>query len=104
MKTTTIKKIVTIILKHHPNARDDDRRLYQFYLVFKARKHMTGGKNMININAIMDCPNMDTLGRIRRQIQNVDKLYPPSESAKQTRKENNKKLYKELQNEWKADK
>lgn len=84
-----IKEKVLYILKRHPETRDDDRVLYQYYLIYTAGKEFKN--KLIPINIITQAPNMDTLGRARRHIQNVDLLYPPTpyatgKRAKQTEK------------------
>jgi len=98
MKTQSIKRIVKSILKYHPQTREDDRALYQFYLIFLHKDEIVE-TNLFNINVIMKAPNMDTLGRARRRIQNIEGLYLPTPRTAAKRKENYQKLYKELSND-----
>ena len=78
-----INDTVAKILELHLESREDDRILYQFYLVYEY-----GGQfkdNCIPLDIIAKAPNMDTLGRVRRFLQSKGN-YPSTTRTKTTRR------------------
>lgn len=88
-----IEPKVKYILSKHPEAREDDRILYQFYLIYTQQGRIKNNK--IDIRLISIIPNMDTLGRARRKLQENGFFLPPDD-IKQRRKEREERIKEEM--------
>lgn len=81
MKIRDLDKKVRAVLKTDERSRDSDVRLTQvvWYTYYKSHFKMVDGEWYINVNAMYDLPREDNIKRIRAKIQNVEKLYLPTD-------------------------
>ncbi len=81
----TTKQVVEDILKEYPRTRDDDFLLViHTYVRLGFAKRIPTGVN-INFNLIENAPSFETITRIRREIQNSENRFLPSQNVQEKR-------------------
>jgi hypothetical protein len=80
----TLENKVYYILDKHPDARSDDRVLYQYYLIYDYGSQFID--NRLPLHIIADAHNMDSLGRVRRKFQSVG-MFEADEKTKKIRRD-----------------
>ena len=74
----SLKDLVSHILEQYPETRDSDTLLY-----IKACEHL-GARSFDDIKKLN--LNIISIHKLRQQIQNKDKLFPPSDKVREYRK------------------
>lgn len=91
-KVNVIEIRVKEILEYYPETRDNDNLLYVTYIEEYHYVKFTR-ETFINYEQY-GLPAFKTIERVRRDIQNVQNLYKPSEKVEENRKEA-EKTYRE---------
>ena len=87
-KYKTLEDRVRYILKEHPDARDSDTMLtIKLWMIFKSHfLFHRMGKTCVNLTDIRHLPNVDSISRCRRRIQNTEGLYKGSKKIQKERR------------------
>lgn len=82
-KIKNLDKKVRACLAKDERSRNSDIRLTQvlWYEYYKEHFKMVEGHWYVEVNALYDLPREDNIKRIRAKIQNVEKLYLPTDPA-----------------------
>lgn len=83
MKKGTLDRQVRHTLEVDPKSRNSDIRLTQvlWWNHYRSFMKMIDGKVYVNVAHLYDLPREDNIKRIRAKIQNVEKLYLPTDPA-----------------------
>jgi hypothetical protein len=84
-----VSEIVLKLLKEDDRARNDDKWLT--YKVFREYTNI-----YIPFEDFQTIPSFETVSRVRRKIQNKDKLYQPTSAAVINKRTNRRHIFKEM--------
>lgn len=82
----TTKQLILYILEHYPETRNSDNKLF-----IQCVKHL-GARTLDDLGKIN--LNMISVHKLRQRIQNVEKLFPPTNKVKEVRSERQREIKK----------
>lgn len=85
-----VRNTVIEVLREYPKARDSD-----IWLIIEVLRKL-GVNIFIDYSQIPDMPSLETITRHRRDLQNTQGLYLPSEEVDEARKQNEIKFRREF--------
>ena len=94
MKDETLRNRIIYVLNKYPETRNDDNVLVLRLLINLGFAWRKENKIIIDLLNFQEFPSFESITRVRRELQNTEKLYLPNEKVKEQRQKTEVK-YKE---------